>query len=197
MDIYYFLIFSFIITYFIFNKVNIKTVLKFICIFLAIGLFTSIAIKINDEAGYVFERLMNNNVMDVSNGRYEMYNEIWEQYKENGYMPLGWAEYASSTNYVHPGVHNDYIQLFCETGIIGFLLIIGLNIKILLNSIKYAHKSKTGISFIILLYNVFFLSYSLTGLPHYDIETYMYYFLINYILFHEFFAKDERMKIYG
>ena len=190
-----FFIFSFVITYFIFNRVSKKTFVKFLAMTLIIIILTMGAIKANKEVGFVFERLMNNSSKDISNGRYEMYNDVWCQFKDNDYIPLGWAEYASSTNYVHPGVHNDYIQLFCETGIIGFVVIIGLNIIILFKAVIYS-KTKNGISFIVLLYNIFFLAYSFTGLPHYDIETYMFYFLINFILYYESSNKKEWNRLY-
>lgn len=141
-------------------------------------------VKVVPEAQNTFNRIFNDNSNDVSSGRFDMYKDIWRMYKQNNYIGIGWNKYASNTGYVHPGVHNDYIQILCESGIIGFLIIIGSNIYILKYAIKYARKSKTAISKIILIYNIFFMFYSLTGIPHYDVETYMYYFLINSILFY-------------
>ena len=113
-----------------------------------------------------------------------MYEDIFKMYKENDYVGIGWSKYASNTNYVHPGVHNDYIQLLCETGVLGFIIVIGTNFYILRKAILYVRKNRNSISVVIIVYNVFFLLYSLTGLPHYDVETYMYYFFINSILFY-------------
>lgn len=182
-----FLIVSFVISYFIYNRVSYKTFIKFIAISCVFLVFTFFIVKLNPDIGFVFQRF-SDDTSDVSNGRYDMYGEIWKQFRGNGYFPLGWAEFASSTGYVHPGVHNDYIQIFCETGFIGFIMIVGSNIMILVDAIKHSRLLNNSSSLIILIYNLFFLTYSLTGLPHYDIETYMYYFLINYLLYFDLYS---------
>lgn len=179
-----FLVFSLIIAYFIINKVNIKTIAKFFGIIFIFSMLIFSISKFVPEVNYTFERIFSEHGSDVSNGRFEMYKDIFSMFQRNGYVGIGWNKYASNTRYVHPGVHNDYIQLLCETGIIGFLIVIGANIYILKVAIKYTNKKRNSISFIILTYNIFFMMYSFTGLPHYDVDTYMFYFLINSILFY-------------
>ena len=181
-----FLVLSLIISYFIIYRVSIKTFMKFIFIVIIAIVFLGITIKVIPEANNTFERFVNSNndSVDISSGRFEMYEDIFKMYKENDYVGIGWSKYASNTNYVHPGVHNDYIQLLCETGVLGFIIVIGTNFYILRKAILYVRKNRNSISVVIIVYNVFFLLYSLTGLPHYDVETYMYYFFINSILFY-------------
>ena len=131
----------------------------------------------------VYDRFFVSNKEDVSNGRFAMYEDIANQYKENKCFPIGWSQYARSTNYYHPGVHNDYLQLFYETGIIGFILVIGSNIILLFRSIKFTKKEKNGLGFCVLLYNFFYLTYSATGIPHYDYETYLIFFIFNSFIY--------------
>lgn len=178
-----FLVISLLLSYFIFFRINVKTIAKlFFCICI-IGAILFFSAKIQPEINNTFKRFYENENSDISNGRFEMYSDAWNMFKNSGYIGIGWNGYASNTNYLHPGVHNDYIQILCESGIIGFILVIGSNLYILRKSRYYARKKQNSLSFIILTYNIFFLCYSLTGLPHFDVETYMYYFLINCILF--------------
>lgn len=179
-----FIVLSFIISYFIFNRVSIKVIFKFLGLSVAAIFLCMMIIKLIPETNYTFERIFNNTSEDISSGRFEMYNDIFKMYKNNDYTPIGWSQYASNTAYTHPGVHNDYIQLFCETGFVGFLIVVGCNLYILKKIIKFSQQTKSVLAFVALIYNVFFLLYSLTGLPHYDVETYMYYFLINSIMFY-------------
>lgn len=175
------------LAYFIFYKVKIKTILRFLGIFLVAIIFVMILIWFIPGANFLFERFDftlsgSSNTMNIRLG---MYKDIWNLFKNNGYLPIGWANYASSTNYSHPGVHNDYIQLFCETGILGFCFVIGSNVAILIKSIKVAHSYGDGFSFVVLIFNIFYLLYSLTGLPHFDVEVYMCFFIFNCFLYTE------------
>lgn len=189
-----FILISLIISYFIHYRVNYKTVMKFCIGIVAFILFVILCTKYIPGTQLAFQRIFENENDDISNGRIEMYQDIFNQFKENNYIPLGWGQYAKSTDYVHPGVHNDYIQILCETGLIGFIFIIGTNIVILIKAIKYSQKTSSAISFVILVYNVFYLIYSLTGLPHFDFETYMFYFYINCILYYFSYNDDKSIK---
>lgn len=179
-----FLILSFIISYIIYKKIRPKTVVKLIFILALLGVFTYCITKFVPGANYVFERIIRkSNDADISTGRFSMYTDIIDMYKENGCIPIGWGQYASSTGYFHPGVHNDFLQLFCEVGVTGTIIIVGINILFLLKSIKGFRKTAHNLYFSIIMYNVFFITYSTTGIPHYDIEIYIIYLLMNSLAF--------------
>lgn len=184
-------IISIALSYFICNKKSLKTYLKFFALMiLAISCFFLI-IKIFPLANYLVERFTVYSNSDFSNGRTEIYNDAWKLFKENSYIPIGWGQYAKSTNYTHPGVHNDYLQILCETGILGLIIIVGGDIIFLIKAIALSKKNKE-ISYLCLSSIIFYILYSMLELPHYDIETYMFYYLNVYIVYLEY--KKTRME---
>ena len=150
--------------------------------FVVLLCFLLLSYKFLPGIDYTFNKFFNNNATDYSTGRFDMYKEAYRLYVDNSYFPIGWGQYAKSTNYHHPALHNDYLQLFFETGMLGLFLIIMPNIIFLIKSIKFVNKKHNEISVIILIFNLFFMTYSLTGLPHYDVEVYMIYFIFNSFL---------------
>ena len=179
-----FLIISFILTYIIYNKIGVKTCIKLLLLGLVVVSLSIFAIKYIPGANTTYERILRKSTSDdISTGRFEMYEDIYEMYKQNNYTPIGWSQYASSTSYHHPGVHNDYIQLFCETGIIGTIIIVGINLIMLIRSINFSRKDSSKFYFLAIIYNIFFMTYSLTGIPHYDVELYIMYFFVNTVMY--------------
>lgn len=179
----YFIFFTMalVLSYLISNKINLKTISRLI---LGICVFSIIFIAIYEifpSTHLMIDRIFFNHG-DISTGRFEVYQDVWNMYKENSYIPLGWGKYTSSTNYAFVGVHNDYLQLLCETGIIGLFLMLVSNFTFLKISISKS-KKKNLVAIIGLIYNLFFLLYSLTGIPHYDFEVYSIFYLLNLFVF--------------
>lgn len=186
-----FLIISSIFGYFIYKRVSVSTIIKFV-FYLVLGIILLfIAVKFVPDISNAFERFFYNASDDYSNGRFKMYNNAYRLYKNNGGNPIGWGQYAKSTNYDHPALHNDYLQLYFEVGVLGFAMVILSNVYVLIKSIKKIRREKNNISIIIFIFNSFYLMYSMTGLPHYDTEVFMFYFLINIFLYNSSKAKGE------
>lgn len=89
---------------------------------------------------------------DISNGRYELWNhaiKLWTEYPifGNGFESLG--------RRMNMGVHNTYIQLLCDSGLIGFALFI-LFLYLLLKK-SFLYDTKLFIGLIGLVCHSFFL----------------------------------------
>lgn len=190
-----FIIFSIGAAYFLSTKLNLKSVMKILGIAVVFFILSIICINVIPGTETIINRLFNFNG-DFTSGRLGLYKLAWEMFEETNYSALGWGQFAKATDYYFAGVHNDYLQLLCEVGIIGFTLVVASNIVIFVKSLKLCKNEKSGFSFCVLVYNLFFLAYSMTGIPHYDIETYMTYFLLNSLLFYclEKNKKNKELK---
>lgn len=134
-----------------------------------------------------------------------------ELFKENKLIGIGWNQFLpSSTSYitylsVGVNVHNVYIQLLTESGIIGFaiymlwfLLVYRLSIRQYLNIIKLNMKcSKSSLFY--LSYSIciqtFFLLYCTTGNPLYDREIFIPYFISCAITLYYYKNGDKNKSI--
>ncbi len=133
------------------------------------------------SARRTFERfLLENSGADFSNGRFTNYALAFSVFLRNPIFGIGYGGFRSVTNNIYAGVHNDYIQFLCETGVVGFTVFIGLGICCLYEVLNLLRKYVKGIYQItdkeknILLWSaifqIFVLTYSFTGLPHFDFE---------------------------
>ena len=188
-----FLLISILSTYLIYSKVSIKKIVSLLKWIVLGIIFILFVIKFIPGTEIIFKRLLNTDGGDISTGRFELYEKVWRLFTDNAYNPLGWGQFTKSTNYYFAGVHNDYLQLYCETGILGFIMIVFSNIYILLKtSVEVRYRNKSGIFVGSLIYQIFFMSYSLTGLPHYDVETYMVYFIFTCFIWNYNMIMEEK-----
>lgn len=129
---------------------------------------------------------------DYSNGRYANYALALNLFRKKPLIGIGIGQFSyltshGLTRYAYAGVHNDYLQFLCETGVIGFALFIGLGIESLVMAIialRSIVKSKSYIPanhrfYLIwsVLFQLFVMVYSMTGLPHFDYEINTVYLL--------------------
>lgn len=82
---------------------------------------------------------------DISNGRLNRWNHAITIFRQNPIVGFGWGRFG---NYywgksdvvgllnIYKYVHNDYLNVLCETGIVGFVLIYVPLFAVLLSSIK-------------------------------------------------------------
>lgn len=115
-----------------------------------------------------------------------MFYQISMQYFfEKPIMGNGW-EYIMS-NVLDHNVHNVYIQLLAETGLIGFIVFSSLFVYGIVNTIKimkafiikkmnFSDNEKIAIIFS-LYYQIFFVIYCMTGNPLYDEQTFLIYMI--------------------
>lgn len=166
-------------------------VISILIIFIIANLNSSLTVSLN--------RLSNifgtNNMNQITNTRYEM---LWLpailMFLENPLLGIGWGNfkysftdyYTMTTNRVN-NVHNVYIQLLCETGVIGTTLILSILLSNLFNVISYLLKIKhkkiiatdkqTSLLGISLTIQIYFFLYAITGNPLYDIPIFFPYLL--------------------
>lgn len=121
----------------------------------------------------------------VTNGRLAIYSEAIELWKSNKWFGIGWRNFRNMTSrnrwYTGFDAHNCYLQVLCETGIVGSIIFGALIIKVTIDSIKLVHLSDgldcLGVKKAILFIQVFFLLYCITEPVLYEYTDYMMYFI--------------------
>ena len=153
-----------------------------------------------------------NETLDVSNGRFKLYAIAWDFFKKSPILGIGWREFSKEVvnfynqDSVLRDAHNVFLQLLCETGVIGFLVFIALFVSAITQTIQLVVKNtknvlclsdKTKVVLIFsLCYQVFFLTYCITGNPLYDLETvYVYIISVGFSSGIYFRHKEEIAKI--
>lgn len=126
---------------------------------------------------------------DITMGRIAFYIVAIEQFIKNPIFGIGWGGfkyvntgYAGFRSGSYANAHNMYLQLLCETGILGFCLFMLLFWGVFTKSVKLLKKAKKCedlISAKRLLYammlQLFVMLYGITGNPIYDLETMAFY----------------------
>lgn len=125
--------------------------------------------------------------------RYNMWEKAFEAFKSNPIFGVGWFGFGSkvamlaSLNNTH--AHNVYIQVLCETGIIGTIIIYSWFIYSIVSIVKflsYIGKNKMEYGYLLrtwayisMAFQVYFLFYCLTENPLYDAYVYPVYYALS------------------
>lgn len=86
----------------------------------------------------------NSSVIDVTSGRMKLWSRAINLFKEHPVFGIGWGKFrlylTDTYNYLNEGqlsnVHNNYLQLLCETGIVGLILYTGPLFYMLYRTVK-------------------------------------------------------------
>lgn len=159
-----------------------KKVIAIIKILIATTLLIILAYIFIPSANYFFKHLFNSED-DISNGRIKIYLSAIDMFKEHPFFGIGWEQFRYSyIRYID--VHNIYLQLLCETGILGTVFFMWFFMSSLAITIKYLKVNKKNISVnnkkslsFSLYCQLFFLLYGLTGNGLYDYYVYFFYIL--------------------
>ena len=151
-------------------KPNIKRIL-WVLVILLIPLYITIIFSCDliPDISFIFDN-------DATSGRTALYYRAIELFMQNPLWGNGWASYRYLSNMVylnnHYEVHNVYLQLLAETGVIGFLIFIIIFGKILWTCVNTYHKIHDDDTSSFLAISIagqsFMLIYSLTGNVLYD-----------------------------
>lgn len=125
---------------------------------------------------------------DVTLGRIKYWNLALENFRKHPITGIGWGNFGAIAERVYGKnieAHNVYIQLLCETGIVGMGAFCLFAVSLLHRAIskfkewisQEDHKLEHG-SWLLFscCYQVFFLLYCLSGTPLYSPTAYMPYF---------------------
>ena len=146
---------------------------------------------------------------DLLTGRGEFYSLAFDIWKKSYLFGAGWGSFSNyyqiylfnrfGVSYLD--AHNVYIQLLCETGIIGASLLIGLMYSILFKTYKIIKRTNIKENCFLnfsLGYQLFFLLYCFSGNPLYDAQCYVMYFMcigITFIFYIMEMKKNEENRI--
>lgn len=173
--------------YFLANRVSIEVMMKFGLIAAAALIFLVLAMIFLPDMQRVLDRFSSDGG-DVTSGRGDLFAYALELFNEHKLLGIGWGQYRFMPGSMGLPVHNIYLQILAETGIIGsFFIFSGLfltmiaTIRNILTVKKNAPiQQKQSVSFPLLFsaaVQIFFLLYGLTGNPIYDMMGLYPYFL--------------------
>lgn len=148
-----------------------------------VALFLLARITNNPAINRIFESIQNivisRDIEDV--GRDQLWTQAMTYFYSNKWLGIGWTNFKNLFTLRGTHVHNIYIQLLCETGIIGFSIFAFFftwNILTTLRRIRTAKRETYEYSWLMLslFMQIYFLLYGITGNPLYDIEETILYF---------------------
>ena len=197
-----FSIFALFILYYIYLSNQKKNrFVKILGILLCVAVVGMIIILYFPSLGTAFTRFQESiDDGDVTSHRINIWQVAISLFWENPLFGVGWGNFQNYYEIIRnyrAHAHNTYIQLFCETGIIGAGIYIGWFVVLLVKTIKtlinfrISNESTERVSHISfsLLMQVFFLVYCFTGNPLYEQQMYIpyfcacaitYYYYVNY-----------------
>ncbi len=120
---------------------------------------------------------------DISSGRFALYSLALKYFSQHPFMGIGWEQYRTISELsAQSATHNIYLELLCETGVLGFFCFLLFFIALLSMAFvncKRANEDRQRVATVFCLYmQLFFLVYGLSGNPLYDPPYYFPYFLI-------------------
>lgn len=182
-------IITIIIEYILVNKEKIPSkIFKLSISIILIAIFMISASSTIPSISHIYDRIFNSS--DVLNGRERLYSLAISLFNEHTFFGIGWGnfKYYYSLYYNTSellNVHNVYLQLLCETGIIGTIVIVFFMLK---SAIKSYRMQKSGLfekynvelatSFALQL---FVILIGISSTPLYGIEA-LYIYIISCII---------------
>lgn len=128
---------------------------------------------------------------DPTRGRIRIYTFLFKLYKSHPIIGTGLSSTLSLLPYAY-NAHNIYLQILTETGLVGFIILIGYffnNLYKLFKVSKYFLKIKKNINICAICFSIqfIFLIWGFTGNPLYDIYPFVVYMIsvgiVNNMLF--------------
>lgn len=177
-------LFAFLLLYYLYNSDKKMTRFFNICgIVLASILVFDIVVQFVPELATFIVRFQQTAEMgDVTLGRTDRFAEAMQIFCKHVFFGIGWngsSYYFAQTLGIFINVHNIYVQLLCETGIVGsilyftFFLYNYLQAWQIIKKVKHSKYSESEKATICAAFMIetFFLLYGITGNSLYDFQT--------------------------
>lgn len=161
----------------------------FFFIILSVLLVISVFILFPSSRYILIHTLEKSGGQDISSGRLKIWATAINLFKDNPIFGIGYGSFtvfsSKSLSATYAGVHNDYIQWLCELGLFGFTINMILAVVSLTKTVilfrKYISNPYEKRNFIFVcwsfFFQLFFLFYSFTGIPHYSYDLCTIYYL--------------------
>ena len=127
----------------------------------------------------MFYEVENMTAGDMSVGRVDVWLKAFSMFGNHSLVGIGWGQYVNQGGWFW-NIHNIYIQLLVETGIIGFIIYCGWFLFHLVRTWSMYSKMRvnpedyTNIDYCLMNFSlamqIFFILYGFTGNPLYDRE---------------------------
>ena len=182
-----------LITYVLMAPKISKKIMNFARISIGSLIILGFLIEFVPKSSFVFERFLSQQMRgDISAGRFYLWSLALDAFRKKPVLGWGYGYFNStfwndSLSIYYPGVHNDYLQWLCEQGIVGFVINIVAMICFFklsvdeLRCIASPNSHASSDSKMLIIWSVFFqtfvILYSLTGLPHFDYEINIIYYM--------------------
>ncbi|HBL40624.1 MAG TPA: hypothetical protein DDY98_03265 [Ruminococcaceae bacterium] len=213
-----FALFAFAVTYMVCNRSS--AISKAVLALTAVlgGIIVIYVASLNIESiGVSMDRftevLNTSDSYDISNGRFKLYGIAWDYFLSSPIFGIGWREFSRRVVvFYHQDdafrdTHNVFLQLLCETGIVGFLVFIALFTTALILTIRLILKynrgelvlsdsDRFGLVFS-LSAQIYFLCYCMTGNPLYDISTLYFYLFAVGLASSVRFRNEKDVTLFG
>ena len=145
------------------------------------------------------------NIIGITNGRNLIYKNAIDLWNNNIIFGIGWGNFKYLVNrslwYSGYDVHNCFLQILCETGLIGAIIYCFITILSFTRMIKCVRKyrdsgdnSSYRLATIVAFIQVFFIIYSITEPILYEYTDYIIYFIsinITDILLYKLYSNKE------
>lgn len=187
------------------NRQKITRILKIIGVFIISYLLLYILATYTENPGInrIFNAIqtivISRDIEDV--GREQLRDQAWIYFLNNPVTGIGWGNFKNLFAARGTHVHNIYLQLLCESGIVGFLCFAFFFGKCLINTLKKMNSSPKDsfeycwLSFSLFI-QVYFLLYGISGNPLYDTEeTIIYFFAVGISFLPMIEASEESNQI--
>lgn len=185
MVLYY--IISAILMLLIINKGNIfKTIWKLLPMVIGtIILISILSISIPSITNPFTKILEATHDESVFNSREILWNEAKELFKRHPIFGIGWGDYKYEYNLdiinkerEYMQVHCIYLQVLCETGVVGFTIFVLILLRLGFIAFKDFRKFLDNkYIFVFLMFYNYFILEGITGNPIYDIQIYISFYM--------------------